>query len=769
MKFKKYITGILITGILINTFCMSSNAGTLSPDTRYEIFESNFIKIDDILEEDKVEVEVEGNTIVNYMDYSKTNPRNGTVLNKSTKEVYFTNATLNDSKTYTDVELNCFLSLEANKTYTLIFNILENTTSGKQAFCVVDGYGDYVPKESVNLPVGTMGLVKEAFTVKKDNNGIFKIYLRNHKDQAVRGTVKIKDIMILEGDWTNKDTPKYFEGLKSVGELENNTLEIKSQNKNLVDLNTFKNTTVHNGSLSLVNDGIKITTNQTINDTVDGYMEVGINSSPGTIKELYLHNLIKAKGNKTYTLSYEVEKESVNNHDVYVEFRDGAYNSLGYTPIVQVSNALSNTRTFTTPENTEYFSFRFDNNLGGNSLIFKNIQIEESLKKTDYVSNANSTKTFSLNQPLRSLPNGTKDKIVKKNGKWYIERNCGEIVFNGSENWQVHGNLTSDNIAFFVLVNNHKNNVKLNQKTINILNDKLPNLSRTGYDLMKNSEGISLHSNEGTTSWYSIGILKSKLTAQSVDSFKQWLSGNPIKLVYLLDTPTYELIDSSILNIYEQTTYISNNSMVPANMKVTVDRILNRALDSSDKAIVSESINDISTARAWVNMMRESIRKDELQEKLNNIFNINDLPIIEKKYATSNADVYIKAMNTLTMTLSTNHITFEDFSGTEDLEMINALNITVSSSLPYELNASLPVEIYNADKTEFLPKNILNIKENTDSSYKAFSTLGDKVILKDNNPPGNNIKHNIDLKLRGGITHKKDVYKTTIKFEVKQL
>ena len=43
------------------------------------------------------------------------------------------------------------------------------------------------------------------------------------------------------------------------------------------------------------------------------------------------------------------------------------------------------------------------------------------------------------------------------------------------------------------------------------------------------------------------------------------------------------------------------------------------------------------------------------------------------------------------------------------------------------------------------------------------------MVLKDNNPPGNSIKHDIDLMLSGGVAHEKDVYKTTIKFEVEQL
>ena len=67
-----------------------------------------------------------------------------------------------------------------------------------------------------------------------------------------------------------------------------------------------------------------------------------------------------------------------------------------------------------------------------------------------------------------------------------------------------------------------------------------------------------------------------------------------------------------------------------------------------------------------------------------------------------------------------------------------------------------------------MDKNIFNIKENSESAYQTFKNIRDKVVLKDNCNSGNNLIHGIDIKLKGGIAHEKDVYKTTIKFEAKQ-
>ena len=49
--------------------------------------------------------------------------------------------------------------------------------------------------------------------------------------------------MLLEGDYTDKEIPLYFEGMKSVGEDDENghSVEIVGQNKNLFDINEFKN------------------------------------------------------------------------------------------------------------------------------------------------------------------------------------------------------------------------------------------------------------------------------------------------------------------------------------------------------------------------------------------------------------------------------------------------------------------------------------------------------------------------------------------------
>ena len=121
----------------------------------------------------------------------------------------------------------------------------------------------------------------------------------------------------------------------------------------------------------------------------------------------------------------------------------------------------------------------------------------------------------------------------------------------------------------------------------------------------------------------------------------------------------------------------------------------------------------------------------------------------------------------LSLSLNSNSISFNDFNGTEDLQQDRAPELSINSSLPYEINAYLQEEIQNADKSETMDKSILNLKESSDSDYKEFVDIETKLNLVPHNDAGNNKIHNFDFKLNGGIAHKKDVYKATIKFEVK--
>lgn len=187
--------------------------------------------------------------------------------------------------------------------------------------------------------------------------------------------------------------------------------------------------------------------------------------------------------------------------------------------------------------------------------------------------------------------------------------------------------------------------------------------------------------------------------------------------------------------------------------------ILNK-IESLSKNYTKDNVEDIE---ALINSLNNEDKRNSLKQILKST--ISDITLSD---ISANIDVYIQSENILTMSLDTNYILFDNFDGINDMERLRAINITVNSTLPYELNASLKTEIQNADATRFMNKEILNIKEEGVGDYKNFSSVGQKIILSDNNPPATNVTHYIDFKLKGRIPYEIDVYKTAVQFEIQQ-
>lgn len=244
--------------------------------------------------------------------------------------------------------------------------------------------------------------------------------------------------------------------------------------------------------------------------------------------------------------------------------------------------------------------------------------------------------------------------------------------------------------------------------------------------------------------------------------------------LYLKKDSATRIIETNItskLNIptYRDKTYIStiSNSGANAYLKVVVDRLLSISEELIEEAELNPTVEKITLARMYVNNLEESLLKDRLQERLNNIFS-EDITL-ERKTVTSNVDLYVKSENALSLSLSTNNVTFDGYSGVEDMEIVNAVKLTVNSSLPYKICTYLVDKIQNNDKSNIMDKSILNIKANSEQSYNTFNdTVNNPIILLDNQNSGNGILHGIDLKLASNLAQKADVYKTVIKFEVEQ-
>ena len=718
MKIKQLITRLLITSIFISNTNINSLASTLSKDDRYEEFKGEYLTIDNVIGNDKVEVEIEGNSLLNLADNS-----NGWTLNTYNNTIAFN---------HIDAKL-----LKPNTDYTIVFigdmsNIRSSSTILQN---VTEGNNDVIGRSSSNkykYKVRTNSLIH--------NGASHPIYIIPHI-YPYEGDVFTQDeldnldlkVMIFEGDLTDVETPiEYFEGIKSVGELENNILSVVSHNKNLWD-GRYELGSIYTGE----------------DDCYPGEdSNLGINR-----KRSYY---IPVKPDTTYTIS-QVGYLNIAESEIYIHQYDKYKQNILWKEGLSYKG-VKEKLTFTTSSNTYYLRFRTQNN---RELTPDTVMLEEGNIATNIIEQNNDKKIIQLKEPLRALPNGVKDKVIKRNNQWYIERNINEIKLQGDEKWRMYlRNENIDVLEFHMKLFPRAKGHDANLYQPSTLCDKF--LVKHKYS---NEEKVYTHASEAST--LTLVISKDKLKTETEKGLSEWLKFNNVTLLYQLETPIYEPIEFNSLQLYLDTTHISNNSSIPATMEVTVDRTLNRAVEYTTLAKTNPTIENLSKARYWNNLLKDSIKKDQLQEEVNSITRLNDMEL-ERKNVTSNLDLYIKCENILMMSLSTNNITFEDFSGVEDMEKVDAVQISINSSLPYSLNAYLPTEIQNSDKSVTMNKDILNIKESSENTYQTFSNTTDKVVLKDDCSGGNDLVHNIDIKLKGGIAHQKDVYKTTIKFEAEQ-
>lgn len=705
---RKFISKLLLLGIVFNAIPINSYAGILSEDTRYETFEGSKIKINDIREETQVDVEIEGNTLVNIVNTKTVTGirRNGNFIITPTQ--------LYSQFSITHQELMNKL----NTTYTIRMEVLKNTSTVPiRSVCYNGKFTNWT-----DIEPNFVG--EKIFTYTTGSTYEYSRWAWFENYTVGEGEVEIR-LTILEGDWLDKEIPEYFEGMKSVGQNDTNGHKIENLSSN--------------DTLLIDNEELKVKGELYF---TKGWWAIKINKDVNRVK-IVVKNKDGLTRNCKLGIKNDIESEE---NLVYLFDMNTPFDIIERDYDLKGSNTLS-------------FCTYGTNTMNDDFLDYYDIKVYSYDNMHDLASSVkHNKKEMQLNEPLRSLPNGVKDRIIKKDGRWVVERNCGEVVLDGSEDWRIDtGYNSSTHIRFKTSISN----VRYGDAGIYVTSDKFVSASNNSW--RDSSEQV-----DNDSKGLNINILKTKLSIPNVDGFKEWLSKNSTTVVYQLAEPIYEPLNINLsVNLYLDTTYITTNSIIPANLKVIVDRVLNRAMDYIETALNSQNIEDLSNARYWTNLLSESIKKDELQSQLNSLTDLDNMQM-EKKKVSANADIYIVPRNTLSMSLSTNSIVFDDVDSTEDFEMKNALEISVESSLPYELTANLPVEIHNSDKSSVLDKNLLNIKCSTDNDYKTFSKLNEKILLVENDTDYSNEKYSIDFKISGGTTYKADVYKAVIEFEVTQ-
>ena len=133
---------------------------------------------------------------------------------------------------------------------------------------------------------------------------------------------------------------------------------------------------------------------------------------------------------------------------------------------------------------------------------------------------------------------------------WYIEKNIGKVVLNGSESWANDGGTVGTN---------YRHNIQ-----VSALGIATP-LGTTGMALTDHFKSVTVGNNN--QAWGNFYLSSTWLVIHDKDAvynskanFVNWLTTNNVTLYYVLANPTYETITNE--NLIEQLNNIQNMQLI---------------------------------------------------------------------------------------------------------------------------------------------------------------------------------------------------------------
>ncbi len=461
--------------------------------------------------------------------------------------------------------------LKKDTMYTFIYDIEEVT--GDASGCW--GRFNYTDGSYKNVldKVYTTGITKVATSFDKELNNIYIGWIRNYVEGQ---SVKFKSVMILEGDWTDKEIPPYFEGMQSV--------------KMPVLTTTGKN--LWSGE------------NITIGKYVNG--QGGLTTSNTN----FLSDFIKVKPNTTY--AFKVMDSRAKTPYGVKSFYDENKNFIGLGNEKHTNNVP-----FTTPSNCHYVRIH------GNSYT----QCENTIPDCMLIETTSNPSTIATYEPYKTNILSTledvelcgvgdiKDTLNCNTGE-YIKR-INSIVLDESGKITLYGGQIGENTLAFRF-----SNLNINPKWVGV--GTKPNLLCTTFPTItyneslasnfEDKEGICLDTSNGeSTNAIVIRVLKSRLISEDVAGIRDFISKTKIDIVSEAESPVVKTVDLKVvdqdgnpvnqLSAFDSTTHIisdseSDNSLI-AIAEVEVPTKLIEALNAvkSLSSDVEMLINEVDNAQ----------------------------------------------------------------------------------------------------------------------------------------------------------------------------
>ena len=356
-------------------------------------------------------------------------------------------------------------------------------------------------------------------------------------------TIKGKTILV-DADGNETDTPAEGCKLVSVGEAEDNKMIILSKNKNLFDKQVKENyCLLHNTDGSVYESP---NASYCISDYIKLPSNTNIKISSLSWARVYLYN----------------DKKQVVNFIIGQGTQSFEFN-MGQSCFIRLSFAKSDLDT---------------------------LQLSINASNTEYVEPKSHKTEILLDEPLRRLPNNVYDNIAKIGGKWCIVKNCKKVVVDGSENGWTLMKDNGNNITFRL----HNNLVTDAYRNPPCISNLFIQDMTGGLIKADNSMRITEYSSEQR-----LFLVPTKDKCSDLQSFKQWLSENPVTVIYQLAEPIIEELPNGItLQGFDDTTmYIENtitptvsygyNALIPykEELKTQKEEVENNTLDIENNII----------------------------------------------------------------------------------------------------------------------------------------------------------------------------------------
>ena len=463
--------------------------------------------------------------------------------------------------------------IKPNTIYTLIIDVKENTLN--KDFVVVSIDTDNPPfTGQYAVRSGEKGIVTKKLLTKEDL-GVSTVGIRSYMPPNTTGTIKLR-YMLLEVDWTNKETPTYFEGIKSVGEKEG-TISILSTGKNLVNQKLWENTEMIDGVECLVGDG-------------------WINSDGSTGNPIILPLNKPIRNGRYYLLSNNKATTHFNKFTLYnTKTRAGKVFNTNST-----LNQFVLTKATVDISNEEFNAIMIDTGNAKANGYIENIYFSE-IESNEFIPYKENKKEILLpfEGGFKGLPNGVCDTLENRDDGVYLVQRVKQYIFDGSsdESWRFYaGNGTvSDTYISFRAFLGESIIYGWDNTKAHICDRFIPKVA---------TECSWNHSGEGITSddfkTIFITIERSKLTTQDENGFRAWLQANPTTVYCGLKQSIVTKLDISSLNLetFKDITHVfSENSIspnlsfkAPVNVPATIStlRTRNESLEQENKELKEE-------------------------------------------------------------------------------------------------------------------------------------------------------------------------------------